>query len=303
MDATIFGSKLAGKIMEAIENVLDDDDTVEEIEQSIRDNFDFDDAVKELIEDDEEVEAALQSKVKTLLIKKIEEKDDLEDFFSDEDDMNNSISENINAEGIIEEFMESDTDIKETAKDKIEELLKDEIEGLDEDILPDFDELKALLDVKKLIEEILEDPEVEDTLKEKLKTILDENFISNLDEDDLPEDTIELLNIPTSINEVLADPNFKSVITEKIQESVKTAITLYAQNNIELEEKLKSHPEITRITNQEIKFLLLDKDLMYNVREEIKNRLQNDSSTKIKLVEIMFEAMGTKIVSKLLAQI
>ncbi len=298
---------LAEKIEEALEGVLSEDDSKDEIMQGIRDNVDFKDLVSELFNENDEVKEVLKKKVEVLLLKEIDAIENLEDFYDDEDNMHSDIREGADVSEIVKEILKSDMDLRKKVKSIIKSLVEDQIKNMDDDDIPGWEDLLELAGfndlINDLIKEVLKHDDIRKSLTDKLKAELESYIEDNVSDCDLPENIIELLEISSRVETLLKDRVFREKISEKIQQKLQDVISGFItgeEGDLDLEGKVRDHPEIKRLVERQADELLRDPLFVDKLKETLKSKLHDDSSKlRSELIDMMFEVMAKTMAERL----
>ena len=292
---------LAGKIDEALEGIVNEDDTLDTIKDTVRDNVDFSQIIGELFNEDEEVKEAIKQRTKILLLKKIEETEDLSDFYSDDDDMHTDIRDGLDVGEIIKELLNTDADLQGKVSDTLVKLVKEKInENLDEDDLPDWCDLRELFGIEDVIKKIVKQEDFFLFIEPKVKEVLKTYIKNNLDADDMPENISDLLGVASFIETMLRDRVFREQIDTLMKEEILSIITdMIGADDLDIKGKVLNHPETKRIADQQANDLLHDPQIINKLKDTIKTRLSENSNVVNGFVNMMFEAMAKTIAERL----
>ena len=298
------GKLILGKVAEALEDYLNEDDGKEEIIQGIRDNVNIADIVGELIEEDDELKEVLRKKVKALLLKNIESIESLSDLYDDEDEMHTDIRNGLDISTMVKELLEADEELRDKAKKAIKILIEDQIkDNLDSNDMPDWDEFLELIGLNEFIKEISTHDDIKKIFTEKLRKELGEYIEENLDSSDFPENINELLEIPSRVEALLKDPDFKEDVSEKMRKEIRDIISKLITGkygDLDLGSSVMAHPEMKKVVGRQTDELLRDTQFIDGLRETIKTRLINNEKLRDDLIDKMFAAIAHGMVERFL---
>jgi len=269
------GEKLMRKLEEALEGVLNEEDSKDEIMQGIRENVDLGEIVGEVISEDTEVREALKNKAKILLIEEIDAIDDIEVLYDDHDEMLNDIEKGAKISGIVKEVLESDEELREKLRMKVAELTGERIGDLDDDTLPVWDDFIELLNIGEQVKKIASQEDIRKTLEEKLKEVIQED-IGSVDVRDLPTDMWDLLGIQSQVAAILQNPAFLAEIHQTTQSKLQEAVLGLIgdeDDGLDLKNRVRDHQDVKRIIERQLDEVLRDPQFIVQIRETLKERI------------------------------
>lgn len=302
------------------------DKVVELVEARIKEVNDFDDLIGdddfnwlECLPKSEGVESIVSKLLEPggLLRKKLEEKitrlieggiDNTEDFegLTGDSDFNwyECLPKDWDIEKVIAELLESDEELKEKLREKVQELFLAKLDTLDDDDMPDWDDFLGTLQIKERIHEILgSSDELKEKLTNRIKELVNSRIQDGLDGDALPADLLETVDISAEVNQVLADRNFRAQLAEKLQEAITNfTMRLVRGSGLEgkLKEKVEANPEFNFLLEHQVGEMMRNPELISTIRNTITERLAKDPAVGQKLMDIFFEGMARFLVGKMI---
>ena len=281
LKAEEIGSKLLTKVVEALDGFLEEEDSVEEIKDAISEHFDLQEAIKGLLEDQDDARVILQEKIKILLLQEVEKREELLDFYDDEDDMNKEVKDAINESLDLPERFNTvleDDGVRIILQEKIKTLLINEIELREE--LSDFyddddDDMNAAIDKVLNIENNIkslfrEDEDMQKVLSEKLKTILEQQ-IDNLDEDSLDDwgEVVKCMELDKLSIEILRSERMQKILLVRLTKVLEE----YIENNLDTDDLPDNIDKSLQISSR-IEAVLNDHDYWVQIRDKIQKRVK-----------------------------
>lgn len=300
------GDRFEEKLLEGIEGVFSDEDSVEEMTQGIKDNVDLSAIIGELCNEDDEIKVVLKSKVRALLKEKISTFKSLDEFYDDDDDMWSAIREGSNVAEVVDGLLGEGGELHDGLKDKIKDLAKGKIDAIEslEEFYDDEDDMWSVIresaKINDVIEKLFEEnKELQDKLKDKIGELVVEKIDNNLDEGDLPDwdDFAELLKIEDLIKSILDQ---KDDVRKLLVDKLKEIIEEHIDNNIDDDDLPKNINEILGMTDG-IETILQDPDFRQTVNSGLRKKIQemilrlvSDNGDNLNLKDKVCEHAGVK---------
>ncbi|MFA5020845.1 MAG: hypothetical protein WC517_02170 [Patescibacteria group bacterium] len=210
------------------------------------------------------------------------------DFDLDDDEINDTIAENIDLPAIISELMDEDETVKAAIKDRVRKNLLGFIEDWDPtEEINNFDLHDYLPKnfVPNLIKAVLRDdtPDDDNSLLAKVRSAVKEQIENDLEAEDIIDDLDEfraLLNSEKIIKAILDEPDTQATVRAKINEAITESIGNLSTDDLPenfwqllgIEEKIKAMAE-----TQEF-----EKILIATVKDAIENGFEFDDLEPIK---------------------
>ncbi|MBU2615471.1 MAG: hypothetical protein ABIJ40_02540 [Bacteroidota bacterium] len=228
--------KFASKVKEVIEEADANDD----IKEQILENIDFEEIVRDVIED-EDVKDALNRKTKKFVMDEIENLDS-----EDIEDLADAISEQIKFEDVTKEILENNEQAQVTLRKKAEELILAFIDKMETDDVEKA--IKENFDVSEVVARVMGDSQnikdvLDEAIKDQICTIAKQGeidfedditkaILENFNIDEMSKRVIEQLqeketaeNFIKNIAETVAEnENLNQKIAERVLENIATRI-------------------------------------------------------------------------------
>ncbi|MFC1598900.1 hypothetical protein ACFL2U_02770 [Patescibacteria group bacterium] len=288
------------KLIVLLQEVLDSDLDGDELKDAITQNIDLEELVGEVMEEDDEVKAALKAKIKQLLIAEINEISELSDL---DDDFNlvNNLPEDYSLESIVGDLISTDSEIQTLLKKEILKAVKSDIEeNLDSSHIPEWDDLKDLLGLEEQIKEMIQSDEIRALFHKELKGFV-KKYFADYDEDNLPDEFWSEF-LPTEVTKLLGSDEFQQAAKEELQKTLKAnIIEILAESghNSTVWQNISDNEQLTDTLTQKMSELLADREVVASLKQTIKEKLETDDRLTTRLINQIFEKMAEKIVSRL----
>ncbi len=292
----IFGEKIEGAI-----DGLDGDALADDISEAV----DWQELIRTAVAEDPDIRKKLKDKIVKLIEARIKEANDFEDLAGDSDfDWREYLPRDWDIGKIITELLESDEELKEKLREKVQELFLAKLDTLDDDDMPDWDDFLGTLQIEERIREILgSSDELKEKLTSRIRELVNSRIQDGLDEDVLPADLLETVDISAEVNQVLADREFRAQLAEKLREAIENfTMRLVRGSGLEgkLKEKIEVNPEFNSLLERQVGEMMRNPELISIIRNTIMERLAKDSAVGQKLMDIFFEGMAKFLVSKMI---
>jgi hypothetical protein len=305
--------KLKNKLAQLIGEKIDEAESFEDLTGD--DEFDFlqhlpegeeiGDFVSGLLEQGQPLRKKLEEKLIELVSDQISNASDFEELTGDEDfRWFDNLPDDFSLSKIIAELIESDKELKDKLRAKLRDLVIEDIdEKMDTDDIPDWSDLLEMLDVEETIRQLAkEDSELKEKLLKEIRTLIENKIENELDEDSLPDDLLEKMDLSTEVKLVLADRDFRDQISAQLQKMIREYILQTVnQGNLgtQLAEKVKENPEFSTILDRQVNDMMRNPDLITSIKSTIKERLTSDPEVGQKIMGAVFEEVARSIVAKL----
>lgn len=305
--------KLKDKVAELVETrikgVNDFDDLVGD------DDFDWlgclpkgegvEDIVSKLLEPGGLLRKKLEEKITRLIEGDIDNTEDFEGLTGDSDfNWYEYLPDDWDIGKTIAELLESDEELKEKLGEKVQELFLARIDNLDNDDMPDWDDFLEILQIGERIREILgSSDELKEKLTNRIKELVDSRIQDGLDEDAIPADFLEAVDISAEVSQVLADRDFRAQVAEKLQGAIKSFIMCMVQGSglgNKLTEKIEANPEFNSLLERQVGEIMRNPGLVSTIRSTIMERLAKDPAVGQKLMNVFFEEVARSLASKMI---
>jgi hypothetical protein len=304
--------KIRDKVTELIESHLENADDLGELAgdedfdflQHLPDGGDIGTFISKLLESGQPLRKKLEAKLVELVGNQIDGADTFEELTGDEDfNWYDHLPEDWSLAKIIAELLESDKELKDKLKEKLQELTLDKLDSLDEDDMPEWEEFSAMLGINDIIRQIInESDEVKEKLTEEIRGLINTKIEEGLDEDNLPDDFLKNLDISTEVTLVLADRDFRAQISEQLQNMVREFILQTVKSGDigkELAAKVQGNQEFTALLDRQVSEMMRNPELITGIKNTIKDRLTSDPEVGQKIMGAVFEEVARGIVTKL----
>jgi|GEM_PF-3587567 len=304
--------KLKDKVIQLIGDKIDEAESFEDL--TGEDKFDFlqhlpngddiESIISKLLVPGQSLRKRLETKIIELAGGQIDEANDFEDL-TGRDDLNwhEYLPPDWSFTKIIAELLESDKELKDKLKEKLQELTLDKLDSLDEGDMPEWEEFAAMLGINDIIRQIInESDEVKEKLTEEIRSLINTKIEEGLDDDNLPDDFLKNLDLSTEVKLVLADRDFRNQISEQLQKMIREFI-MHTVNQgslgAQLAEKVKENPEFSSILDRQVNDMMRNPELIMSIKGTIKERLTSDPEVGQKIMGAVFEEVARGIVAKI----
>ena len=230
------------KVEQGIADTVDEELEGEDFKEAVRENLEIGDIVKDLLENDDDLRAALKERLKQALLKKIvvkskkgkgdEDDDDSEPATDEElfgDDFLGEIDVNDffpgvgrkgvgNFQTMVKKLLAENEELANALEKRLTDALKELIEGDGQDPFDGIDLLDGV-DMAEVSKKLLAQEATALILTAKLAELAGEK-IQELNMDDLSEDFTEKMDLSGKVEQALADPQVQTQAQEIIQENV-----------------------------------------------------------------------------------
>ncbi len=293
MSAQEVVQKIIDQILASVDSNSDD------IDEAIREYADISQIAIDLFESDDEVQDALRKKVKSLLLKKIRE-DGSNEIESDIEsrDIIDYMPDNFNIETILTQLFERDREIRDKVTQKVKNTLFDAIAAIDGNDLPDDENLIEQIDIENLVKKIIQEPEIEKTIFEKIKTVVRNYYNQECDWDEnMPDDFWR--NLDKQISQLLSDFTFKQQVEDMIKEVAKDEMQKYIQNRFDPTERMAENQEFANLVDRAVDVLFRDRDFAEKIQEMLTERLTTDPRLGERLMKAAFDKMADHLIERM----
>ncbi len=204
---------------------------------------------------------------------------------------------------IIAELLESDEKLGEKFRGKVRETLLVRIDDLEEDDLPGWSDFLDMVQIKERISEVLgSSDELKEKLTDRLRELIDSKIKEDLDEDAIPEDFLETLDIADEVKRALADHDFRAQLAEKLQEAVRGLIMRAIKDGYfegKLAEEVRTNPELNSLVERQVGEMMQNARLVSAVSNAISERLARDPTVGQRLMNAFFDKVAESLVAKM----
>jgi hypothetical protein len=304
--------KIRDKVTELIESHLENADGLGELAgdddfdflQHLPDGGDIGTFISKLLESGQPLRKKLEAKLVELVGNQIDGSDTFEELTGD-DDFNwyDHLPEDWSIVKVIAELLESDKELRNKLKEKLQELALEKLDNLDEDDMPEWEEFAEMLGINDIIRQIInESNEVKEKLTEEIRGLIHTKIEEGLEEDSLPDDLMEKMDLSTEVKLVLADREFRAQISEQLQKMIREFIVQTVNQGslgAQLAEKVKDNPEFSSILDRQVNDMMRNPELILGIKSTIKERLTSDPEVGQKIMNAVFEEVARGIVAKL----
>jgi hypothetical protein len=304
--------KIRDKVTELIESYLDNAEDLGELAGDSDFNFldhlpngdDIGTYISKLLEPGQPLRKKLEVKLVELVGSQIDDASDFEELTGDGDfNWYDHLPEGWSLAKIIAELLESDKELKDKLKEKLQELTLDKLDNLDEADMPEWEEFAEMLGINDIIRQIInESDEVKKKLTEEIRGLIHTKIEEGLDEDNLPDDFLKNLDLSTEVKLVLADREFRAQISEQLQKMVREFILQTVKGGDigkELAAKVQGNQEFTALLDRQVSEMMRNPELIAGIKNTIKERLTSDPEVGQKIMGAVFEEVARGIVAKL----
>jgi hypothetical protein len=302
--------KFAQLIGEAIEGASDFEDLTGDGDfdflQHLPDGKDIGAFVSELLEQGQPLRKKLEEKIVELVGSQISEASDFEELTGDDEfRWFDNLPRGFSLESTVADLLKSDEKLLEKLRGKLRELVIEDIDdNMSTDDIPDWSDLLEMLGIEERIRKMVEeDEELKEKLLAEIRSLIKSKIENELDEDSLPEDLWQKMNLSAEVGQVLADRDFRGQISDQLQKMIREFImTTVRQGELgkQLAEKVKMNPEFGLILDRQINEVMRNPELIQSIKDTIHDRMTSDPEVGQKIMGAVFEEIARGIVAKLL---
>ncbi|KKR87618.1 MAG: hypothetical protein UU35_C0002G0119 [Candidatus Uhrbacteria bacterium GW2011_GWC2_41_11] len=242
------------------------------------------------------------TRIKDLFSKELENCDSLEAFTGDDYAISEYLPEDFVSNTLTELFT-NNQEAKKELLERMRHLLDGEISNIDSDSLPEWKELRELLDIDEAIKKISKEDEIRakvlDALRETVRVYIEEN----LDSSDLPDDFTDKLFTIAPIDQLLSDREFRRQITDLLVNALRQLTVDQLEDvDSELNQRLLTSGALLAITRQ-MEDLVHNPEVQHRIKETLQNQFHSDRHFVELLVQGLMNELSKTMINRLFEKI
>ncbi len=304
--------KLRDKVAKLIEEQIDTADSLGELIND--DDFEFlehlpegstvESIIASLFQPEGKLAKHLKERATELITEEITEASNLEDLFGDATfTWTEHLPQDFTFEAVMADVLASNSKVRKQLTDRLQALVCENIDALDDSDLPDWEVFRPLLNLEARIGECLTTPEMQALLTGRVHELLKQQIENSLDEEGLPDNWSELVDVQGEINRQLNDRSVRAELAGKLETAVRELMLGLPEREsfqVDVGRKVELNLQFQNLVNRQISDLLENDKIVALLRGSIEEHLRADRRTGERLLNAFFDSVAQSLVEKML---